>query len=73
LSFSRGHKAHERRSPRLTAINVFDTENANGQMWQFIVQDMIESRLFAAPISRISFEPGHPIRPQIAAYLRRDV
>jgi hypothetical protein len=32
-------------------------------MCQFIVEDMIESRrIFVAPISRISFECGHPIK-----------
>ncbi len=34
-------------------------------MCQFIVEDMIESRrIFVAPISRISFERGHPIKLQ---------
>ena len=69
--FLRAHKALEQRSPRLTVINIFDAENANGLMCQFIVEDMIESRrIFVAPISQISLKRGHPIRQQIAAYQR---
>jgi hypothetical protein len=52
-------------------INIFDPESASGLMCQFIVEDMIESRrIFVAPISQISFERGHPIGPEVAAYQR---
>jgi hypothetical protein len=54
-------------------INIFDAENASGAMCQFIVGDMIESRIFVAPVSRISFERADPIRLQIAAYRGRGV
>jgi hypothetical protein len=71
LTFLRARKALERRSPRLTAINIFEAESASGLMRQFIVEEMIESwRMFVAPISRISFERMHPIRLQIAANQR---
>jgi len=73
-TFLRAHKALEQRSPRLTVINIFDAESANGPTCQFIVEDVIESRhIFVAPISQISFERGHPIRQQIAAYRTRRV
>ncbi len=74
LIFLRAHKALKQRSPRLTVINIFDAGGASGLMCQFIVEDMIESRrIFVAPISQFSFERGHPIRQQIAAYQRHRV
>lgn len=71
LTFLRSRTANRNMAPRLTVIDVLDTQDARGPLCQFAIHDSAAPKeLFFAPISQIAFDRRLPLSRQINHHLR---